>query len=95
MSYAYGILSEYISKAISEQLSVHLGLEKVNPVVLKRKSLNELEHKSLKRLKSEEDLSAIFEVKPIVVERKISAKEKSLAKASKGTKSISSFFGKK
>lgn len=89
------MLSEYISKTLSEKLSTHLGLEKATPVVLKRKSMNDLEQKSVKRLKSEEDLTDIFEAKPIVVERKKSAKEKSLAKAASGTKSISSFFTKK
>lgn len=95
LAYAFGILCEYIPKCLVEMLSAHLGLEKLNP--LKRKSLGGLEHKALKRVKSQEDLTFQIETKPAVMlpERKVSAKEKSLEKAARGTKSISSFFTKK
>lgn len=91
------MLSEYISKDLSEKLSAHLGLEKVNSNVLKRKSLVQLENKVLKRIKSEEDISLDVDSRPTAESpaRKVSAKEKSLAKAASGTKSISSFFSKK
>lgn len=94
LAYAFGIVSEYIPSTIATQLSAHLGLEKINP--LKRKSLNELEHKVLKRVKSQEDLSLLMDMKPApMAEKKVSTKEKKLAKAASGTKSISSFFKKK
>lgn len=85
---------------LCEKLSNHLGLEKLKPVVAgKRKSLMDLEHKTLKRVKSEEDIT-LNDVKqvispPPVKEKKVSTKEKQLAKAASGTKSISSFFSKK
>lgn len=94
LAYAFGMVCEYIPASLVNQLSAHLGLEKINP--LKRKSMNDLEHKALKRVKSQEDMSLMLEKKPAVVpEKKVSAKEKKMAKAASGTKSISSFFKKK
>lgn len=86
---------------MSEKLSTHLGLEKIKPTTAgKRKSLGELEHTSLKRLKSEEDVNGV-ESKPIEAvrivkeEKKVTNKEKQWAKAAGGTKNISAFFAKK
>lgn len=100
MSYAYGIVSDYITLELCEKLSDHLGLEKVKPVTGgKRKSLVELENNTLKRLKTEEDFATANMVEtispPSIKEKKVSTKEKQLAKAASGTKSISSFFAKK
>lgn len=77
-----------------------MGLERLKaPVSGKRKSLMELENNTLKRVKSEEDftMGSMTEsfVSPSVKEKKVSAKEKAMAKAATGTKSISSFFTKK
>lgn len=102
LSYAFGIVGEYISMDLCEKLSDHLKLEKIKPIVAgKRKSIIDLEHKTSKRVKSEEDVS-IADTKPIFSppavkenEKKVSTKEKQLAKAASGTKSISSFFTKK
>lgn len=87
---------------MSEKLSKHLGVEKLKPVTAgKRKSSGNLtDQSSLKRLKSEENVS-IIETKPDITtttaakEKKITTKEKQMAKAASGTKSISSFFMKK
>lgn len=100
MSYAYGIVSDYITLELCEKLSDHLGLEKVKSVVAgKRKSFIELENNTLKRLKSEEDFATANMVETLspssIKEKKVSTKEKQLAKAASGTKSISSFFAKK
>lgn len=106
LSYAFGIISDYIPLDLSEKLSTHLGLEKLKAAAPgKRKSLIELENNTLKRVKSEEDFSSanIDTMSPptsgsplaTVHEKKVSAKEKQLAKAASGTKSISSFFSKK
>lgn len=104
LSYAFGIVSDYIPLDLCEKLSTHLGLEKLKAAAAgKRKSLIELENNTLKRVKSEEDFSAanIDTMSPpsaplaTVHEKKVSAKEKRLAKAASGTKSISAFFTKK
>lgn len=98
LSYAFGIVSDYITLELCEKLSEHLGLEKVKAVAAgKRKSLVELENNTLKRVKSEEDFSATIldTVSPAAKEKKVSTKQKQMAKAATGTKSISSFFTKK
>lgn len=100
LSYAYGIVCDYITLELCEKLSDHLGLEKIKPVAAgKRKSLIELENNTLKRLKSEEnfaDANMLETVSPpSMKEKKVSTKDKKLAKAASGTKSISSFFAKK
>lgn len=99
LSYAFGIVSEYIKSDLSDKLAEHLGLEKVKPIATnKRKSAVDTETKSTKRMKTE-DLDHIIDIKPAVSttpkEKKVSAKEKQLIKAASGTKSISSFFTKK
>lgn len=102
LSYAFGIVSDYITLDLSEKLCEHLGLEKVKAAVSgKRKSLVELENNTLKRVKSEEDFSAAHmeTMSPpqlaTIREKKVSAKDMKMAKAASGTKSISSFFSKK
>lgn len=100
LSYAFGIVSDYITLELCEKLSEHLGLEKVKAAIAgKRKSLIELEHNTLKRVKSEDDFSMAnmetISSPAAVKEKKVSTKEKKMAKAASGTKSISSFFSKK
>lgn len=105
LSYAFGIISDYIPLDLCEKLSTHLGLEKLKAAAPgKRKSLIELENNTLKRVKSQEDFSSAnidTAMSPpstpleTVQEKKVSTKEKRLAKAASGTKSISSFFSKK
>lgn len=88
---------------LSEKLSEHLGLEKLKPVVAgKRKSMIDLEHKPIKRIKPEDNISFVSNeptLSPPATakekETKISTKDKQLAKAASGMKSISSFFTKK
>lgn len=97
LSYALGMLGEYIQPDLLEKLTTFLGLEKVKSVAAgKRKSLVELEHDTTKRSKSN---GSTFETKMDSAikekEKKVSTKEKQLAKAASGTKSISSFFTKK
>lgn len=97
LSYAFGIVSEYIKSDLSDKLAEHLGLEKVK-ASNKRKSETDSETKSTKRVKTDSEYHAI-EIKPAVnntpKEKKVSAKEKQLVKAASGTKSIASFFSKK
>lgn len=100
LSYAFGIVGEYIGYDLFDKLSQRLGLEKLKPAEAgKRKSLMNLEHSTLKRIKSEEEilLPNIEQVitPPRPVEKKQSAKDIKMAKAASGTKSISSFFAKK
>lgn len=101
LSYAFGIVSDYITLDLCEKLSDHLGLEKVKAAMSgKRKSLVELEHNTVKRIKSEEDFSAATMESAVILpatikEKKVSTKEKKMAKAATGTKSISNFFTKK
>lgn len=103
LSYAFGIISEYITVDLSEKLSEHLGLEKLKPAVAgKRKSMIDLEHKTLKQIKSEDNISIVSNeptLSPSAAfkekEKKVSTKDKQLAKAASGMKSISSFFTKK
>lgn len=105
LSYAVGIVSEYIKPDLAEKLMSHLGLEKAKALASsnKRKSVvdSPTDQKDVKRIKTElldesfdenkSDVGNVFAAK----EKKISAKEKQLAKAASGTKSISSFFMKK
>ncbi|XP_031633466.1 ribonuclease H2 subunit B [Contarinia nasturtii] len=102
LSYAYGIIGDYITLELCEKLSDKLGLEKMKPAMAgKRKSLIELENNTLKRIKSEENfatanmLETVSPSPPPPKEKKVSAKELKMAKAATGTKSISSFFMKK
>lgn len=100
LSYAYGIVSDYITLELCEKLSEHLGLEKLKPAnANKRKSLIELENNTLKRMKTEDNFTSANSLEtvspPSMKEKKVSTKEKKMAKAASGTKSISSFFVKK
>lgn len=98
LSYAFGIVSDYIKSDLSDKLAEHLGLEKVKPIASsKRKSSPGSEAKPIKRIKTEEDYHS-NENSPVVntpKEKKVSAKEKQMVRAASGTKSISSFFTKK
>lgn len=99
LTYSYGIVSEYIPKELSDKLGTQLGVEQAKPITTgKRKSSGNLTDQStLKRLKSEENVS-IIDMKPDIAaikEKKATTKEKQMAKAASGTKSISSFFMKK
>lgn len=96
LSYAFGIVSEYIKSDLADKLAEHLGLEKVK--ANKRKPEVDSEKKSTKRMKTE-SADSIADIKPAIngtpKEKKVSAKEKQLVKAASGTKSIASFFTKK
>lgn len=90
---SYGIVSDYLSPTLKEKLGKLLNVlddTKQN----KRKSTNQHDEPS-KRIKRQENsdlnISVTEEKKPL---KKDLAKEK-LAKAAKGSKSISSFFTKK
>lgn len=94
-------MSDYITLELCEKLSDHLGLEKVKASIAgKRKSLLEIENNASKRIKSEDDFAAANMLETVISppsakEKKVSTKEKKMAKAASGTKSISSFFAKK
>lgn len=99
LSYAVGIVGEYVKSDLTAKLCEHLGLEKVKAIAsTKRKSLAELESKSIKRMKTDDDVHSVDNksvVSNVAKEKKVSVKEKQMAKAASGTKSISSFFTKK
>ena len=83
--YAHGLISDYLSLDLSKKLGKHIGLpeDKLNR---KRKSeAIPMDENIAKKLKKEE----------VKTEDKTSSKAKALAKAAKGSKSISSFFTKK
>lgn len=101
--YAHGIISDYISLELSEKLAKHLKIPDESDASKKRKSLAELEKPNVKKNKLNSDVkSEIMEESfdenvPVkkVVEKKVTVKDKALAKAAGGTRSISSFFTKK
>lgn len=102
--YAHGIISDYISLELSEKLAKQLELpDETTEASKKRKSLAELEKPNVKKNKLNSDVkSEIMEESfdenvPMkkVVEKKVTVKDKALAKAAGGTRSISSFFTKK
>lgn len=99
LSYAFGVVSEYIRPDLAEKLMRHLGLTKTTAsAASKRKSVNNVDPMDAKRIKTE-DFNSIDNNLSLsnvaTVEKKQSSKEKQLAKAASGTKSISSFFTKK
>lgn len=105
LRYAHGILSDYLSDHLSIKLEQHLDI----PAEVKKRKLNtEKDTQIMKKVKMDDsieddakenaknDSSFVFEEKKgKIVEKKTSAKEKALAKAASGSKSISSFFVKK
>lgn len=102
--YAHGIISDYVSLELSEKLAKQLELpDETTEASKKRKSLAELEKPNVKKNKLNADVkSEIMEESfdenvPVkkVVEKKVTVKDKALAKAAGGTRSISSFFTKK
>lgn len=100
--YAHGIISDYISLELSEKLAKHLNIPDESETSKKRKSLAELEKPNVKKNKLNSDVkSEIMEesfdenVPMKKVEKKVTIKDKALAKAAGGTRSISSFFTKK
>lgn len=102
--YAHGIISDYISLELSEKLAKHLNIpDESTEASKKRKSLAELEKPNVKKnklnldVKSEIMEESFDENVPMkkVVEKKVTIKDKALAKAAGGTRSISSFFTKK
>lgn len=99
LSYAFGVVSEYIKPDLAGRLMAKLGLEKAKPPANhKRKSTNDASELDAKRFKVE-DIGCIenqLDVSNVAAkEKKLSTKEKQLAKAASGTKSIASFFGRK
>lgn len=102
--YAHGIISDYISLELSEKLAKKLNLPDETEASKKRKSLVELEKPNSKKNKlnnsgvkleiMEESFDENVPGKK-VVEKKVTIKDKALAKAAGGTRSISSFFSKK
>lgn len=96
LSYAFGIISEYIKSDLAEKLMSKLGLEKAK-ISGKRKSTNNVGELDAKRMKIEDTIENQLGASNVngTKEKKISTKDKQLAKAASGTKSISSFFTKK
>lgn len=98
LTYAFSIVSDYISEDLSGQLKKKLGIEDKVAASVKRKSSKTLQDTAGKKVKKENDENAFAEtdlVKEKAPEVKLTTKEKALAKAATGTKSIMSFFKKK
>lgn len=98
---ALGILSEYISLDLKEQLKTSIGLitDEVakDPTNNKRKSDLKHSNDNLKKVKVEDqdDYKSPSPPKPSIAQLKQTTKAKALEKAAKGSKSINSFFTKK
>ncbi|XP_059610110.1 ribonuclease H2 subunit B [Phlebotomus argentipes] len=98
LTYAFTILSDYISEDLSALLKQKLGIEEKSVANVKRKPSKTLQDASGKKIKTENDENQYAEsdlVQEKVPEVKLTSKEKALAKAATGTKSIMSFFKKK
>ncbi|XP_055698303.1 ribonuclease H2 subunit B [Phlebotomus papatasi] len=98
LTYAFSIVSDYISEDLSGLLKKKLGIEDKVAASVKRKSSKTLQDTTGKKVKKENDENAFAEtdlVKEKAPEVKLTTKEKALAKAATGTKSIMSFFKKK
>ncbi|GAB0088359.1 hypothetical protein DMENIID0001_027630 [Sergentomyia squamirostris] len=99
LTYAFNIVSDYISEDLSALLKKKLDIEDKAPISVKRKSSKSLQD-TTKKVKVENDENAadpddiplLHEKKPEV---KLTPKDKALAKAASGTKNIMSFFKKK
>lgn len=89
---AFGILSDYLSKEMSDSLSEHLNLDAIKSKKRKQASdaaMNKNNKKIKLSIVDEDDDVAPT---PVIVEKKTTAKAKQLAKSAKGTKNIMSFF---
>uniref|UniRef100_A0A1B0CPT4 Methyltransferase HEMK2 n=1 Tax=Lutzomyia longipalpis TaxID=7200 RepID=A0A1B0CPT4_LUTLO len=104
LTYAFTIVSDYISQDLSSSLKTKLGIEdKVTASSVKRKSSKTLQDtaagkKSKTDIKdSKENVFADSDLAPQekTPEVKLSTKDKARAKAASGTKNIMSFFKKK
>lgn len=91
---AFGIISDYLSKEMSDSLSEHLNLETIKSKKRKQNSdaaMNQ-NSKKIKLSIDSEDGEITPALIPAVVEKKTSTKAKQLAKSAKGSKNIMSFF---
>lgn len=91
---AFGILSDYLSKEMSDSLSEHLNLDAIKS---KKRKLNSEAamnptSKKIKLSIDNENCEMNPTPTPVVPEKKTSAKAKQLAKSAKGSKNIMSFF---
>lgn len=97
---ACDIVGSYVDLSVYEELTEYLGIKELETKVAnnKRKSMNSENGLSkkikLEELCSDDNLEASPKAVVPVKEKKVTAKEKALAKGAKGTKSISSFFKK-
>lgn len=94
LSYACGLVSEYLTEDMSDKLHSHLNL--LQPTVNaggfnKRKSCENMESTEAKKAKKESEVAS---AKKAEKSTKLSAKEKSKLKMSAGSKTITSFFKK-
>uniref|UniRef100_A0A1B0EYV7 Rnh202 triple barrel domain-containing protein n=1 Tax=Phlebotomus papatasi TaxID=29031 RepID=A0A1B0EYV7_PHLPP len=89
LTYAFSIVSDYISEDLSGLLKKKLGIEDKVAASVKRKSSKTLQDTTGKKVKKENDENAFAEtdlVKDKAPEVKLTTKEKALAKAATGTK---------
>ncbi|XP_058452275.1 ribonuclease H2 subunit B [Malaya genurostris] len=91
LSYAHGIISDYLSLELSNKLASELGVQEEKSH--KRKSTVDVSIQQLKKIKKEESIETT-PIKAVAPTKKVSAKSKALAKAASGTKGIASFFKK-
>ncbi|XP_058825538.1 ribonuclease H2 subunit B [Topomyia yanbarensis] len=92
LSYAHGIISDYLSLALSKKLATFIGFSEEKSTN-KRKSTAEVDTNQIKKIKKEESIETT-PIKSVTAVKKVSAKSKALAKAASGTKGIASFFKK-
>uniref|UniRef100_A0A0A9YXI0 Ribonuclease H2 subunit B n=1 Tax=Lygus hesperus TaxID=30085 RepID=A0A0A9YXI0_LYGHE len=98
MRYAYGMLLDYIPEALATKLAEFIKLPPEPEKSNKRKEIVSPARPNGKKSKVDEEEEDNYEAKSSVPKqdkKTPSAKEQALAKAAKGTKSISSFFKKK
>lgn len=90
---AFGILSDYLSKEMSDSLSTYLNLDAIKSKKRKQNSEAAINPNN-KKIKLSIDNNEDVTPTPIapVAEKKTSAKAKQLAKSAKGSKNIMSFF---
>ncbi|KAK9504383.1 hypothetical protein O3M35_010725 [Rhynocoris fuscipes] len=106
LRYALGLLAEYLLPELVTKLADFIGLppeekksslqdENESPNDKRRRNSSVEDDEDNKKIKLEESYESLPSTPTVKTEKKQSAKEQAMAKAAKGSKSISSFFKKK
>lgn len=92
---AFGILSDYLSKELSDSLSEHLNLDVIKSKKRKQNSdaaMNPNSKKIKLSIIDIDDGEITPTPTPVIADKKTTTKAKQLAKSAKGSKNIMSFF---